>query len=254
MDKHENELFSSFALNSLNDDEREEALRHAQASEGARRELDAMQETAALLSLGAPLVEPPERLKANIMDAIRNVEQLPPETRREAPAPAASPTVKDTRRSQRFFALAAGILLIAAGALGALAWNLNTQQQELNRQLDAMTAQQDAMTRILGSSDMRSKTQTLEDGATVTLSYSASSGLMAVSTAGMPELPEGKGYELWLISGEGATPAGMLDAAGADGMKMIKAPMDGITHFGITVEPASGSPAPTTEPIMLQGL
>ncbi|MBV1779026.1 anti-sigma factor [Paeniglutamicibacter sp. ABSL32-1] len=291
MDKDKNELTGSFALNALGDAEREELLRHAETSEEVRREVDALQETAALLGLSAAPAAPPARVKASIMASIRNTPQLPPavsaqdvpseatpgstaaqepsvsvasghgsEDAAEPPATAdpvpgraASPALP-AKSSQRMFALAASVLLVAAGVLSGVVVNQNAQQQKLEEQLAALTTQQSELTRILTASDAQSKSQKLDDGATVTLAYSASEGKMAVTTAGLPALPSDKGYELWLISGTGAVPAGMVDGSQADGMVMVTGAMEGVTHFGITVEPASGSPAPTTEPILVQEL
>lgn len=276
MDKQENELTGSFALNALGDEERDELLRHAETAEEVREELDALQETAALLGLSAEPVVPPARVKANVMSAIRNTPQLPPvDAERDVPAhdapEASAPAVKDRasgqspepapqrpaatgKTSQRMFALAAGVLLVAAGVLSGVVVNQNAQQQELEEQLAALSSKQSELTRILTAADVQSKTQKMDDGARVTLAYSATEGMMAVTTSGLPALPSDKGYELWLISGTGAVPAGMVDGAKADGMVMVSGAMEGVTHFGITVEPASGSPAPTTEPILVQEL
>ncbi len=282
MEKHENELTGSFALNAIDDAEREELLRQAESSPGVREEIEAMRETAALLGLTTAPVQPPASVKRNIMAAIRNTPQLPPlETEQAAedngptehqlpgsdidsPDALSGGAVSAAESSEimsvpakpqrRMFALAAGVLLVAAGALGGVVINQHSQQQELEEQLAALNTKQAELTRILTAADVQSKTQKMGDGARVTLAYSAAEGMMAVTTAGMPALPSDKGYELWLISGDGAVPAGMVDGGQADGMVLVSGSMDGVTHFGITVEPASGSPEPTTEPILVQAL
>ena len=268
MEKHENELTGSFALNAIDDAEREELLRQAESSPGVREEIEAMRETAALLGLTTAPVQPPASVKRNIMAAIRNTPQLPPlETEQAAEdngptehqlpgSDIDSPEIMSVpaKPQRRMFALAAGVLLVAAGALGGVVINQHSQQQELEEQLAALNTKQAELTRILTAADVQSKTQKMGDGARVTLAYSAAEGMMAVTTAGMPALPSDKGYELWLISGDGAVPAGMVDGGQADGMVLVSGSMDGVTHFGITVEPASGSPEPTTEPILVQAL
>ena len=278
MEKHKNELTASFALNALGEEERDELLRHAEASDEVQGELDALQETAALLGLSAEPVTPPASLKANIMASIRTTPQLPPlDVQRDVPThdaqetsnsvpvddrisqqstePAIQPAPSTPAKSnQRMFALAAGVLLVAGGVLGGVVVNQNAQQQKLEEQLAALSTQQSELTRILTAADVRSKTQKMDDGARVTLAYSATEGKMAVTTAGLPALPGDKAYELWLISGTGAVSAGLVNGANADGMVMVSGAMEGVTHFGITVEPASGSPAPTTDPILVQEL
>ncbi|ASN40344.1 anti-sigma factor [Arthrobacter sp. 7749] len=278
MEKHKNELTASFALNALGEEERDELLRHAEASDEVQGELDALQETAALLGLSAEPVTPPAGLKANIMASIRTTPQLPPlDVQRDVPdhdaqEPSGSVPVDDriaqqstepavqpapsapAKSNQRMFALAAGVLLVAGGVLGGVVVNQNAQQQKLEEQLAALSTQQSELTRILTASDVRSKTRKMDDGARVTLAYSATEGKMAVTTAGLPALPGDKAYELWLISGTGAVSAGLVNGANADGMVMVSGAMEGVTHFGITVEPATGSPAPTTDPILVQEL
>lgn len=277
MDKKQgdNELTGSFALNALGEAERADLLRRAQDSDSVREELEGLQQTAALLGLSVDPVAPPARVKDNLLAAIRNTEQLPPlptadtpstdaktglsldgpkgQAPREATAPA--PQREGSNRwGQRFFALAAGLLLLAAGGLGAVVVNQQAHQQELEERLQTLTARQSELNSILSAADVQSRSQVIGNGATITLSYSATEGKMAVSTSGMPQLPEDKGYEMWLISADGATSAGMIGAASEEGMTMISGSMQGITHFGITVEPATGSSAPTTDPILLQEL
>lgn len=267
MGKHKGKLFNGFALNALTQTERDQVLQYEANAATDGQELASLQQTAAYLALTVPEVMPPPRIKTYVMDAIRTVEQVPAsvdETQCYHSATEARALLyphnelarsmqSAHRKPRRFFALAAGILLVASGGLGALAWNLNTQQH-MEMVVQAMKSERDTMKQILSAQDMQSKSQTLDNGATIRLSYSEQSGVMVVSTHALPELPETKGYELWLISAEKAIPAGMLDPASTSATAMITGSLEGITHFGITVEPATGSPAPTTEPILLQSL
>ena len=212
MEKHENDLTGSFALNALGESEREELLRHAEESKSVRQEIESLQETAALLGLSTEPVAPPARVKANIMAAIRNTpqlpaEQTPPDTGArklcsaapksgnadEAAANSGAPTRSAPATNQRMFALAAGVLLIAAGALTGIVVNQNSQQQQLNEQLTALSQREAQLTQILSASDSRSKTKTLDDGARISLAYSATEGLMAVTTVGLPASTQRQG-------------------------------------------------------------
>ena len=57
-------------------------------------------------------------------------------------------------------------------------------------------------------------------------------------------------YELWYIDDSGATPAGTFDPArDGDAFVVLDGEFAPGLVVGITVEPAGGSPAPTTEPI-----
>lgn len=272
MEKHEHELTGSFALNALSDAEREQLLRTVQESKTSRDELNSLQDTAAQLGLLAEPVMPPPRLKEGIMSAIRNTPQLPPVTEEAAPeqtheAPVAFAQEEislqehtsplggpNAQTRQRMFALAAAVLFIAAATLGGLLVNQNAHQNDLEARIAALNSQQTALNQLLTAPDAHSVSKTLDDGARISLAYSATQGAMAVTTSDLPALPSDKGYELWLISADGAASAGMISGTDANGMVMVNGSMDGVTHFGITVEPSTGSPAPTTDPILVQEL
>lgn len=271
MERNENELTGSYALNALSDEERARLLAQAANSPALQADMDAMDETAAMLALGSAPVPPPATVKSRLMEEIARRPQLPAEDPADeradepaaipqpehAPAPDSVPARQGwpaRRKSAKFFALAAAILLLGSAGLGTVVYLQQAEQRQLQAQFTDLSTRQAELTELLGAPDVETKTQTMADGATVTLSYSVERGLMAVTTAGMPELSKDKGYELWLISADGAQPAGMLPGTGADGLKLLTGAMDGVSHFGITVEPATGSPAPTTEPLMVQEL
>ncbi|HEV8220614.1 MAG TPA: anti-sigma factor, partial [Streptosporangiaceae bacterium] len=74
---------------------------------------------------------------------------------------------------------------------------------------------------------------------------------LAVVTTGLPALPPGKVYQLWLISKPAITSAGLLPPA-KDGQTppvLATGVVTGDT-LGLTVEPAGGSAQPTTTPIL----
>jgi hypothetical protein len=67
----------------------------------------------------------------------------------------------------------------------------------------------------------------------------------------MAEPPWGKGYRLWLDDHGTRRPAG-LTAPGRASQAVLRAgDVDGAAGVGITVEPARGSPRPTTTPVAL---
>lgn len=301
MDNEQHELAGAYALNALDKKEREDFEAHVRESETARRQVEEFEATAAMLAHGVEPVAPPQRVKDNVMAAIRAKRQAsagnPPvdgangataEVRTgtdatpssgapEATGPgdvaphpptrhAAQENVVDfgaergrraaNPNTARWLAAAAGVLLVATGGLAGVVATQNSEQQRLQEQLAAVSDDQAELARLFAASDLKSASQRMEGGAVVSLAYAPSEGMMAVAAHGLPDLPEDKAYELWLISPAGASPAGMMepDDAVAGAMRMVTGEMDGVTHFGITVEPAAGSPAPTTDPILLQEL
>jgi Anti-sigma-K factor rskA len=68
----------------------------------------------------------------------------------------------------------------------------------------------------------------------------------------LPALPTARGYELWLMGPAGDRPAGLLRVP-ADGMAgpTVLSGLGARDMIGLTIEPASGSPRPTSVPIVL---
>jgi len=85
--------------------------------------------------------------------------------------------------------------------------------------------------------------------------YLAKSGTLVFLASNMPLLPPEKTYQLWLIPVSGAPiPAGVFRPNAEGSGSVVEPPLaPGIQAktFAITVEPKEGSPAPTSQPIMV---
>jgi anti-sigma-K factor RskA len=111
-------------------------------------------------------------------------------------------------------------------------------------------AQRD-MAAIAEAPDAQSQTLEVPGGGEVTLVSSAEQGRSGVVVEGLPALADDQTYELWYIDDAGAASAGTFDVAGAETWRVLEGSfMPGVV-VGITVEPAGGSPQPTTEPIVV---
>lgn len=65
-------------------------------------------------------------------------------------------------------------------------------------------------------------------------------GAMLVATD-LPELPEGKTYEMWTIDEGEAEPRGLFEASDGPAIQSTDQPTSEAERFAITVEPESGS-------------
>ena len=65
----------------------------------------------------------------------------------------------------------------------------------------------------------------------------------------LPAPPAGKAWEAWVIKGERALPAGLATAGGMVSLRLTTALAPGDT-VAVTLETASGAPAPTTRPVL----
>lgn len=111
------------------------------------------------------------------------------------------------------------------------------------------------MVAVLAAPDAKTMREPVTTGGTATVVISRDMGRMVFTSSGLAELPDTKGYELWLMGPEGPRPAGLLDRR-QDGVShpMTLAPLDRDGHVALTIEPAGGSERPTTQPIMLAEL
>ena len=178
-----------------------------------------------------------------------------PEDASAAPAP---PTSEDARAERpagraesaarrRWFqrpgaiiASAAAAVLLIAGAVIGIGWSGP----------NGWGAQRD-MAAIAEAPDAQSQTHEVPGGGEITLVSSAEQGRSGVVVEGLPALADDQTYELWYIDDAGAASAGTFDVAGAETWRVLEGSfMPGVV-VGITVEPAGGSPQPTTEPIVV---
>jgi anti-sigma-K factor RskA len=126
-----------------------------------------------------------------------------------------------------------------------------TVRAGIQAQHDMATASQ--INEIQASEDYRRTTVEIDGGGTATLVWSHRMKRSALIVDGLGMLPAGSTYELWYIDSAGAaTPAGMFDMDADGGHSVVlSGDMDAGDTVGVTVEPAGGSDAPTTDPVIM---
>jgi anti-sigma-K factor RskA len=225
------EQAAGYALDILDDDEREAFERHLETCAQCREEILSLRAAAGELAFGAPGADPPPELRARLLESARaerpNVRPLRQPGSRRAPAWP--------------FALAAAVA--AAVAIGLGIWGAN-QSSSLSKERDARRSQEQALA-ILASPTARH------------LSLRGSNGSLAVTPDGraalalsLPKAPSGKTYEAWVVRGNSPRPAGLFQ--GGDGTTAIllsrRVPTNSIV--AVTVEKDGGVTAPTGRPIL----
>lgn len=238
-------LTGAYAVDALDDAERAEFERHLQVCQECQSEVVTLRAAAAELS-HAVVTTPPPSLRQAVLRDIAAVRPLPPLTavaeldrRREA---------RDERRSglhRRLSRLAFGAAAAAAAAvlaLGALVW------APWDRDDPTPTATE----QVLQADDAR-RHQKIVDGARVTIVRSPSLGKAVVVADGMAPAPAGKDYQLWLQTRDGKmVSAGLMPRESAPTVTtMLQGDASQAIGAGITVEPAGGSPQPTSDPVVL---
>ncbi|WP_336643345.1 anti-sigma factor [Microbacterium sp. MMO-113] len=247
------ELAAGAALHALSaDDERRYRRALAEHPEWAAQD-DTDTETAAVLADGVAPVAPPAGIRAALLAQIAQT----PQSDASEPAPASEPdgpadespasgaaSPGPARRWTRLaFALAACLALLVGVGIGAVALN-----DQLNRPESVVALQE-----IESAGDAQKATVELDDGATATAHWSGSVGKAVLVTDGLPEVADGKTYELWFVRGEDPIAAGVFDVDDGEATALLEGEMQAGDAIAVTVEQEGGSPSglPTTDPVIV---
>ena len=178
---------------------------------------------------------PPRSAPAGLTERMRS---------RLAPAPIQArpgPWWARTRMRTLASMLAALILLLAGGNLYWVG--------RVNRLERQATAQAAFLTGLANAPAVALTADTPESYAQGVVYRPTDSPVALLCVYGMPTLPADKIYQLWLIK-DGQRDSGGLFRVSKDGFGLLvirpNRPLSDYSAVGITVEPASGSPAPTS--------
>ena len=143
----------------------------------------------------------------------------------------------------------AALALTAAFAAAAIAFGfvaLGTQHS-----LSQAQARDHMLAAVMTAPDAKMMSAPVTGGGTATVVMSHRERALAFSSAGLPSLPAGQGYELWLMGPSGGRAAAMLPRP-AHGMTspVIATGIRAGDMVELTVEPAGGASRPTTVPIL----
>jgi anti-sigma-K factor RskA len=238
-------LSGAYALHALTGPEVAQFEQHVTRCAECAAEVRSLRETAARLAV-AVAEPPPATLRRRVLAAVQEVRQAAPT--RILPLPG---TVAELRRTPWRTRLALSFTAAATAAAvtrGVLAF-------DARRDLDQARAAQQQLLTVLAAPDAETVRRPVTAGGTGTVVYSRSRGQLVFTSSGLPELPGGRVYELWLMGPDGPRPAGLL-TRDRDGMTapLFARALGGDQHIGLTVEPAGGSERPTTTPILFAEL
>ncbi|RME13865.1 MAG: hypothetical protein D6802_00325 [Ardenticatenia bacterium] len=227
-------LLSAYALDALETGERLAVEAHLEDCAVCRRALADYRAVAEGLAFAAPPVEPPPSLRARLIA-------------QTAPAPARP----DLAARLRLLRPRLGTLALLVGVFLLLVnvglWQRTTRlQAEMQRQ---EMAYQQALA-LLG--EPNGKVVRLEgDGVQGALVYAPDGQTAVLAVEGLAALPPDRDYQLWLIQpDETRLSGGVFDADPAGEVTLFVVhspqPLDAFVGVGVTVEPAGGSPGPTS--------
>ena len=237
------EMIPARALSALDAAEAQELNEHLENCDECRKELDEWQATAAALALGANPAEPSAKVRERILD----------EVRKDLSEPNVIPFRATPRNLWSSFgslgAMAAAVLFTALIVGIIVLWRQNNairKDLEQSREfVQLVTSPGARVTELKGTA--------VAAGATAKVAYDTNGHAILVAS-NLPNLPQGKAYQLWFIVGNKPPMPGKTFAPDGSGQGVLKEqmPREALSSpvFAVTVELAGGATTPTA-PIYL---
>ena len=244
-------LAGAYAMDALDGPDRARFERHLERCEECTREVAGLHEATARLAAAAA-ARPPAPLKDSLLAETARTRQLPPVTRGTPQAIARTGPAGRARRLGRFpgwvraprLAVAlAGVAVLAAVAV----WAGGTVGR-----VPGQPPVSHAVATVLTAPDLTVITGRVRTGGTATVMMSRRERMLVFAAAGLRALPGSRCYELWLMQPGRDRPAGLLPMP-SHGMSgpVVASGLRAGDRLGLTVEPATGSPRPTTAMILV---
>ncbi len=231
--EHVVDLLPGYALGSLDDDEKQAVTRHLSGCDDCRAELLAFQAVTDQLGFAAPARTPPPALKARVMEKVL--------AQRRAAPPAQER--RGWAEMFRFLSIAWSLASLVI-VTGLVVSNLALARQV--RELRAIANPTNFRTLALAGTEA-----VPEASGIIVISPDGRYGTVIVEQ--LPPLDEAHQYQLWLIKDGERTSGGVFSVGRAGyGSMYVRSPepLVSYTGFGVTVEPAGGSPGPTGEKVL----
>lgn len=231
------DLLAAYALDAVDDLDRRVVGRLLAADPDARRELDEHREVVAAFTVD---VAPPADLRDRVLAQIASVPQVEASTagaRGVGGSAGASP-----RRPRRW-------TVVAAAAAVAVAITVPTTLAVQARQEQArLQAQAQTVATMLADPSAEIVRGEMVGGGDASALVADDRVLFSVTD--LPRAGSAEDYQLWLVEGEAMVSAGVFDARD-DGSAALLVDAAGSAGVAVTLEPAGGSPQPTSDPLVV---
>jgi anti-sigma-K factor RskA len=217
MSQDPHDLLAAYALDALDDDERERFERHLEECDECSEQLALLREPVAALAYAAEGPAPPEALRGRIIEGVR-----------------AEPRAAVIQLPRRNWALTAVAGVAAAAA--CLAIGLGIWANSLSNSLDRERGAKWTAHPLIGA-----------DGSLLV----ADDGRAALVVCGLAGAPSARTYEAWVISSDTPQPAGLFrGGSGCDPVLLTERVPKNAT-VAVTLERAGGATSPTL-PILIR--
>lgn len=268
------DLLPGYALDALDDTDREAVERLLASDADARRALDEYRDVVASFVVEA---EPPAALRAGVLAQVAGMPQVQGLTAEAPSAPAAAPAAPavppadpssergsavatagtapssgsadvvdlGARRRRRRWATA--VAAVAAAAAIAVPTTIAVQ---VTAERDRLREQAQVVSEMLADPDSAILRGAVEGGGEASVLVAGDD--MLFRAEGLPDLDPGQAYQLWVVEGDGSvSSAGLLALRDGQATSLVQG-QHGV-GMAVSVEPESGSEQPTTAPIVVLG-
>ena len=247
-------LAGAYAMDAVPVEDRAAFERHLAGCEPCRQEVRGLREASAALA-AATAVRPSAAFREATLRAAAQTRQLPPAT---AAPPAPWPALRRQALGLRGWRPRLGVALAGAVAcvLAVAAIVVGISAYGMHSRLDQAQGHDHAVAVVLGAPDAKMMTAPVTTGGTATVVMSHRERALVFTAADLRVLPSSESYELWLMGPAGNKPAGMINMSGSGKMAspMVVSGLSSGDSVGMTVEPAGGSPHPTTPLVVVIAL
>jgi hypothetical protein len=262
-------LAGAYALDAIDSDsELTRFTRHLAHCRSCASEVRGFREVAAVMAAAASAEAPPE-MRGQVLAAVARTRQLPPEIRTHARPRGSASRASGARGTTPWLPWVSGLAAAAAIAVAVFFGfaNSHTQQQlnaaraqnqalataqaKVQAELGQARAHNQVLAEILGAPHVTLLSRATTKGGVAVVVLDAATRQLVVATSGLPALPAGQVYQLWLINPAKIVSAGLLPTAqnGVTSPVIATGLVQG-DALGLTVEPAPGTKQPTTTPIL----
>jgi anti-sigma-K factor RskA len=266
MDPRIEELLPFYALDALNDEERELVESYLAEHPEAREQINDLHSGASALPYGISPVEPPRHVKESLMVRVNADAKARARSRerRSRPSFLSFLNLMNGENILRTFTL--GVATLAIVWIMILNTKISHLQSEISGLHDTLAAQSNSLEQIIANLPKSPPSNVITVSLKGTDVQPRAHGQLIADPkeqsavliiTGLPKLEAKQTYQVWLISGGKPVSAGLL-SIDANGQGVVIVTSDesigSFNSLGISVEPEGGSPQPTGDIVVLSDI